>query len=234
MAGAGGNNGGGLCNRSITDFATSAAERIVSGGLGARGLGARGLGARRETRPLRFGAAAVGLRTPGLALGVGLGLGVGLALGVGLGFGAGSGFGAGLGVGFGLAATGFDALTCVAAAPTASTFRRACFAAFFAALNNLRACFSRAFADRTPSFAAAARAAAIAAAVLRRFIVAVVMVFRAKREIKIDEYRRLPGRTRHAPWGTRATRQHNHAPADSRGILRPASWARCRPIVHAP
>lgn len=59
-----------------------------------------------------------------------------------------------------------------AAAPAASTFLRACFAAFFSAFNDFRACFSSALAVRTLSFAAAARAAAFAAAALSRFIVA--------------------------------------------------------------
>ncbi len=39
--GVGGNIGGGACSRSITDFATSAAERIVSSGLRVRGFEAR-------------------------------------------------------------------------------------------------------------------------------------------------------------------------------------------------
>jgi hypothetical protein len=37
----GGNTGGGACSRSITDLATSAAERIVLEALGARGFAAR-------------------------------------------------------------------------------------------------------------------------------------------------------------------------------------------------
>ena len=41
MMGVRGNIGGGACNRSITDFATSAAERIVPSGLRARGFEAR-------------------------------------------------------------------------------------------------------------------------------------------------------------------------------------------------
>ena len=41
MMGVRGNIGGGACNRSITDFATSAAERIVTSGLRARGFEAR-------------------------------------------------------------------------------------------------------------------------------------------------------------------------------------------------
>ena len=39
--GVGGNIGGGACSRSITDLATSAAERIVLEALGARGVEAR-------------------------------------------------------------------------------------------------------------------------------------------------------------------------------------------------
>lgn len=54
------------------------------------------------------------------------------------------------------------------ALPAASTCRRACLAAFFAALNTLRACLSCALAMRTWLLAAAARAAALAAAVLSR------------------------------------------------------------------
>ena len=41
ITGAGGSSGGGACKRSMTDFATSAAERIVSGAGFARGFGVR-------------------------------------------------------------------------------------------------------------------------------------------------------------------------------------------------
>ena len=120
--------GGGACSRSITDFATSAAERIVPTGLRARGLEAR--------RGLIFLGAESGLRTGGLSLAVTAGL----------------------------------AARTVADATAAIALRRACFAAFFSILNNLRACLSVAFASRTRVFAAAARAAALVAAALSRFI----------------------------------------------------------------
>jgi hypothetical protein len=145
MIGAGGKMGGGACSRSITDFATSAAERIAPTGLMARGFEAlRGLiflGADLDAalRRLGFGARAAllaaGLRTAGLSLRV---------------------------------AAGFGARA-VAEATAATAFRRACFAAFFSILNSLRACLSVAFASRTLVFAVAARAAALVAAALSRF-----------------------------------------------------------------
>ena len=58
----------------------------------------------------------------------------------------------------------------VADTAAASTFRHACFAAFFSTLNNLRACLSCAFAARTWVLAVAARAAALVAASLSRFM----------------------------------------------------------------
>jgi hypothetical protein len=147
MIGAGGNIGGGACSRSITDFATSAAERIVSGIFWARALAVRcgliflgrllaaildaSFGLRRA---VRSGFAAEDLRTAGLSLSVAAGLGARLV------------------------------------AEAASTFRRACFAALFSILNNLRACLSCAFAARTWVFAAAARPAARMAAVLSRLM----------------------------------------------------------------
>jgi hypothetical protein len=200
-----GSAGGGLCSRSITDFATSAAERIVSGDLRARDFGAR-----RAALRAGFGAV-VDLRTRGLATAT---------------FAA---------VTF-ATATGFDARPGATAAAAASIFLRACFAAFFSTLNNFRACLSCAFADRTWSLAATARAAAFAASAFSRFIVAglVAMRFRAGHAREIDEYRRLPRRRRHAPWGTRATPRSSHAIADSRGISCPASWAPWRPLVHGP
>src|SRR6202035_4387439 len=60
----GGSVGGGLCSRSITDFATSAADLMVSGDLRARGFGVG-----RETGRAAF-AADAGLRTLGLAAAV--------------------------------------------------------------------------------------------------------------------------------------------------------------------
>src|SRR5258706_12095301 len=59
MIGVGGNIGGGACSRSITDFATSAAERIAPVDLRARGFEAR--------RGLVFFAAVLGSVFGGLA-----------------------------------------------------------------------------------------------------------------------------------------------------------------------
>ncbi len=147
MTGFGGSVGGGACSRSITDFATSAAERMP-GAVETRAFPARrgllffggALGAvfaaafgRLRAAPTGFGA---GLRTAGLSFSVAAGRGARRA----------------------------------AETAAASTFRRACFAAFFSTLNNLRACLSCAFAARTSVFAAVARAAALAAASLRRLI----------------------------------------------------------------
>ena len=146
MTGCGGNIGGGACRRSITDFATSAAERMA-------GTWARGFAARRALiffggrfgvvlraalgvlRGARAGFAAAGLRMAGLSLSVAAGRG----------------------------ARRF-------AEAAASTFRRACFAAFFSVLNTFRACFSCALAARTWVLAAAARAAALVAAILSRLM----------------------------------------------------------------
>jgi hypothetical protein len=135
--------GGGACSRSITDFATSAAERMVSDPFGARGFEAR--------RGLIFLGADLGLRTAGLSLGAAAGLSLSAAAGLSWGV---AGFGA----------------RAVAEAAADAIFRRACFAAFFSILNNLRACLSVAFASRTLVLAAAARAAALLAASLSRFM----------------------------------------------------------------
>ena len=147
MTGAGGNIGGGACSRSITDFATSAAERIpvawarafavrraliFFGGFFALVLAA--IFAR--LRSARTGCFAGDLRTAGLSFSVAAGRGARLA----------------------------------AEVAAAATFRRACLAAFFSVLNNLRACFSCAFAARTWVLAAAARAAALVAATLSRLM----------------------------------------------------------------
>jgi hypothetical protein len=159
MTGAGGNIGGGACSRSITDFATSAAERMpvawARAFAGRRGLiffaasfgaffggflggsfGAFFGAALRIFRAARTGCVADDLRTAGLSFSVAAGRGVRLAEEV----------------------------------AAASTFRRACFAAFFSVLNNLRACLRCAFAARTWVFAAAARAAALVAAILSRLM----------------------------------------------------------------
>jgi hypothetical protein len=147
MSGAGGNIGGGACSRSITDFATSAAERmpvawarafagrrglIFFGGFFAALLAAIfGL-----LRAARTGFVAGDLRMAGLSLSVAAGRGARFA----------------------------------AEVAAASTFRCACFAAFFSVLNNLRACLSCAFAARTWVFAAEARSAALVAAALSRLM----------------------------------------------------------------
>jgi hypothetical protein len=115
----------------------------------------------------------------------------------------------------------------------ASSFFRACFAAFFCALNNLRASLSRAFADRTACLAEAALEAAFSAAALSSRVDAiffmgsvdagaVAMVLRAGRETKIHECRRLPLDTPHAPSGSRAIRLYTPGPAESPGISAPA------------
>lgn len=205
---------GGRCSRSITVFATCAALRMVSGEFGARGFAARRVDfeVRADFEP---GADfEVGARLRALA-------GLGTAT-----FAAATGL---------AGATGFAAPAGVATA-AASSFLRACFAAFFSAFSDFRACFSSAFADRTLSFAAAARAAAFAAAALSNFIVAgwVGITLRAKREIRIGGCPRLPRRKRHAPWGTRASRLYSPVPGESRGISCPTSWARCRRLGHGP
>ncbi len=151
MTGAGGNIGGGECSRSITDFATSAAERMVPG------FSARAFAARRGL--LLFG----GLF--GVVLEVVLDADFGRLCAVRTGFAAGLRT---AGLSF-RAAAGRGARR-VAETAAASTFRHACFAAFFSDLNNLRACLSCAFAARTWVFAAAARAAALVAASLSRFM----------------------------------------------------------------
>jgi hypothetical protein len=142
MTGAGGNIGGGACSRSITDFATSAAERMP--GAWARAFaGRRGLSIFGDFFRDFFG---------GFFGGFFDGLG-----------------GVVLGTIFGLlraARTGGLAAELAAA----STLRRACFAAFFSALNNLRACLSCAFAARICVLAAAALAAAFVAATLSRLM----------------------------------------------------------------
>jgi hypothetical protein len=130
MAGVGGSSGGGLCNRSITDFATSAAERMVSGGSRASDFGAR------FRRRLGF-TAAPAERTSSLdPLNR-----VPVGLAVGLGFDADRVLDGDLALGAGLA---------LGTAAASSIFRRACFATFLAALNDLRACLRLAFASRTP------------------------------------------------------------------------------------
>jgi hypothetical protein len=147
MTGSGGNIGGGACNRSITDFATSAAERMAGAG------GTRAFAVRR------------GLLLIGRVFGVVLGAAFGRFRA------ARTGFAAGLrtaGLSFS-AAAGLGTRRARETA-AASTFRRACFAAFFSTLNNLRACLSCAFAARTSVFAAAARATAFVAASLRRLM----------------------------------------------------------------
>jgi hypothetical protein len=151
--GSGGNAGGGACSRSITDLATSAAERIVSGFFfGTRGFTVLGapafLAALLVFATLLVlaalvlaAASAADVRIAGLSFRVAAGLGLRALL-----------------------------------AAAASTLRRACFAAFFSALNNLRACLSRAFAARTSSLAADARAEALVAAALSRLMIGDLVV----------------------------------------------------------
>ena len=125
MTGAGGNIGGGACSRSITDFATSAAERMP-------GASARAFAARR------------GLIFFGRPFGEVLSAAFGLFRAARTGFGADDLRTAGLSLS---AAAGRGARFVAEAA--ASTFCRACFAAFFSVLNNLRACLRCALAART-------------------------------------------------------------------------------------
>lgn len=145
MTAVGGNIGGGACSRSITDFATSAAERMPGASLALAAR--RGLIFFGELFAVFLTAAFGRLRT------------------------ARAGFDAGLrtaGLSSRAAAGRSGRLAEDAAA--AAAFRRACFAAFFSVLNNLRACLSCAFATRTSVFAAAARAAARVAASLSRLM----------------------------------------------------------------
>ena len=190
--------GGGACSRSITDFATSAAERIVPAGSPERGFEAR--------RGLIFLDADLGAAFARLGLGARAALPAGGLPVAGLRT-----------AGLSLSATAGFTERAVPDATAAAAFRRACFAAFFSILNNLRACLSVAFASRTPVFAAAARAAALVAAALSRFMKGDWAITRnlspgAARASKIDEYRRLPQRKRHEPWGTRAIRFYTPGP----------------------
>ena len=77
-----------------------------------------------------------------------------------------AGFGAATGLATAVVLSGRSG---AAVAAAASTFLRACFAAFFSILSNFRACLSCALADRTSSLAAVARAAAFAAASFNLF-----------------------------------------------------------------
>lgn len=151
MTGSGGNIGGGACSRSMTVFAISAAERI-GGASGA----ARGFEARRGAAFLRIRFEAIPGRA-GLADWGFCGRTV---------FGARTGFAGDLrmaGLSFKVAAgRGGRSL------PAASTLRRACLAAFLAALNVLRASLRFALARRTWALADAAVAPALAATVFSR------------------------------------------------------------------
>jgi hypothetical protein len=165
MTGAGGNIGGGACSRSITDFATSAAERMP--GAWARPFaGLRGLiffkGFFRGFFRGFFGGFFDGLF--GAVLGTIFGLGLLRAAPAGCAFDDLRTAGLSLSV---AAGRGARRAADVAAA---STFRRACFAAFFSVLNNLRACLSCAFTTRIWVLAAAALAAALVAAILSRLM----------------------------------------------------------------
>ena len=129
MTGSGGNIGGGECSRSITDFATSAAERMPGA------VEPRGFAVRRAL--IFFGEAlAVVLGALGAAFGRLRAGRTGFALGVRT-------------AGLSFRATAGRGVRRVAVTAAASTFRQACFAAFFSVLNSLRACLSCAFAART-------------------------------------------------------------------------------------
>lgn len=172
--GAGGNDGGGLCSRSITDFATSAAVRI---GLGEEP--AEALAGRRNFRAaLAFFGAALGTAFLGVAFGVALGAALRTALGA-------ARFAAAVFTGGVDGAPGralfFSAPTFLGAGVknvlrAASNFFLACLAAFFSTLNALRACLSRAFADLTTCLAEAARAAAFLTAAASSRTVAILFV----------------------------------------------------------
>jgi hypothetical protein len=107
-----GSVGGGPCSRSITDFATSAADLMVSGDLRARGFGggreAGRAGFAADERLRTLGLATAGLATTGLAGLVTAGL---------------------------VTAAGFVTWPGAGTAAAASTFLRACLAAFFSILN---------------------------------------------------------------------------------------------------
>lgn len=226
--------GGGACKRSITDLATSAAERIDSmdlgargldtrgldergldergldeRGLAARGLGARGLGARRLRGPAVFLAAALDVLVEGLGADLRAGFAADLARAAG---GSASG---------GLAPATPGALGFVTGAQIASrvavTFFLALFAAFLAFLNSLRACLSCAFTRRTCCFAAAALDSAFSAWAWRRCRFAVIfgMAARVVRETRNYEYRQSPRDKPSAPWGSRATRPGSLLSAES-------------------
>jgi hypothetical protein len=163
-----GSVGGGACSLSMTDFATSAAERIVLAFLTAPGFGVRLWGA-------LFGAA----RLAAAFLGSGLlggdfftaafgetALGA-VALRTESGFTADDRRTAGLSL---MVAAGLG-VRAAAVATAASNLRRACLAAFFSALNNFRACLRRPFAERRSSLAADARATALATASLSRLMI---------------------------------------------------------------
>jgi hypothetical protein len=180
MTGAGGNIGGGACSRSITDFATSAAERMP-------GTSARGCFEGR--RALNFFGGLFG-RPFAEPFGAPFGKPFGALFAVAGVFGvlraARTGFGAGTlrtaGSSLSVAAGRGSRLTAEAAA--ASALRCACFADFFSTLNNLRACFSCAFAARIWTFAAAARAAALVAAALSRLTNGEGLVIQGNTRIK--------------------------------------------------
>ena len=134
-----GSVGGGACSLSMTDFATSAAERMVLGVLTAPGFGVRlreaFFGARLAAAFLGavlldadFFAAALGETALGAA-----------ALRTETGFSADDRRTAGLSL---RVAAGLG-VRAAAVATAASSLRRACLAAFFSALNNFLACLLR-------------------------------------------------------------------------------------------
>jgi hypothetical protein len=160
-----GSVGGGACSLSMTDFATSAAERIALGFLTAPGFG---------VRDALFGAARLDAGFLGSVLLDGdfaaafgeASLGA-VALRTGSGFAADDRRTAGLSL---RVAAGLG-VRAAAVATAASNLRRACLAAFFSALNNFRACLRRPFAERRSSLAADARATALATASLSRLMI---------------------------------------------------------------
>jgi hypothetical protein len=85
------------------------------------------------------------------------------------------------------ARSAFATSTCRIAARAASTFLRACFAAFFAGFHTLRAFFSAAFAERTCCLAASARATAFSASTLKRRRANLSLVRTAAVEARAEE-----------------------------------------------
>jgi hypothetical protein len=165
-----GSVGGGACSLSMTDFATSAAERIVLGGV----LIAPSFGVRRRAaffRAARLGTGFLGSVFLGSAfLSADFFAESALdaaALRTKTGFTEDGRRTARLSL---RVAAGLG-MRAAAVATAASNLRRACLATFFSALNNFRACLSRPFAARRSSLAADARATALPTASLSRLMI---------------------------------------------------------------